>query len=208
MSKLAKTDADKWMQQALAESAKMRHAWQQTKLAALNAGLFFFNARAAVEGDFNEYLACYEDKISRTSVYRWIQFYESALEWAAQEKPSLKSKPALLLEYARKMVMQSPKPFVALMRQLGEMRKFGEYDSVKYAAQKRLSNGSQLQFEFDFSQAASALDLLMHVSEPNFIFKVPEGKTETEAARELQGKLTAALQKLDAFLADAETIET
>ena len=202
------TTANKWMQQGIAESNRCRESFEQTKIRALNAGVFFIKARTEVgDGEFSIFVARYEDRgeTTRTTVYRYIQFTECALEWAAAQHPELKNKPEALLKAAYKVVLQSPKPFVALMRQLGEMRKFGEYDSVKYATRK-LNNGSQLQFKFD--ELLAPLDHLAHFGEDNYTFIFPDGVDESQFIDEAIAKSRAVTKRLEHIKQHGRIIET
>jgi hypothetical protein len=200
------TTATKWMQQGITESHNVRKTFAQTKVHAMNAGVFFIKARKELEGtgDFNDFLATFEQNISRPTVYRYIQFTEEALAWVQSQNPSEKN-PEALLKLAYKAVLQSPKPFVALMRQLGEMRKFGEYDAVKYAT-KKLGTGPQ-QIEFEFDKVFSAVDLLAHIGDESCVVKYPEGKDETEALRELRDKMAASIKRLDMILEHGRVVE-
>jgi hypothetical protein len=188
--------ATKWMQQGITESHNVRKTFAQTKCHAMNAGVFFVKARKELEGsgDFNDFLATFEAHISRPTVYRYIQFTEAALAWAQAEHPAEKN-PEALLKLAYKIVLQSPKPFVALMRQLGEMRKFGEYDSVKYATKKL--NAGTAQIEFAFDDLLAPLDHLAHFGDENYTFKYPEGRDETEVLDEAIAKTRAVLTRLE-----------
>lgn len=196
------------MQQGITESRRCRDAFEETKIRALNAGVFFIKARAEVgEGEFNNLILRYEERqeIGRSTVYRYIQFTEGALEWAAAEHPELRNKADALLKAAYKVVLQSPKAFVALMRQLGEMRKFGEYDSVKYATRKL---GSPTQIEFHFDKVFGAVDLLSHLGDANYQICFPTDKDETEALKELRDKLRAGVERLDQIIERGHIIET
>jgi hypothetical protein len=202
------SNADKWIRNAITESALAKKSFEATKVHALNAGWNFIQARIVCERDgsnFTELLAHHEKQISQASAYRYMQFAESALEWAAAEQPSLKGKPAELLKAAYKVVLQSPKPFIALMRQLGEMRKFGEYDAVKYATRK-LGTGQQIEFSFD--KVSSTLDLLTHLGDPNYVMTFGEGVDEVAAIEQLEVQFETALEKLRAHKQARVPIET
>jgi hypothetical protein len=184
------------MQQGITESHNVRKTFAQTKLHAMNAGVFFIKARKELEGtgDFNDFLATFEQNISRPTVYRYIQFTESAIEWVQAEHPAEKN-PDSLLKLAYKVVLQSPKPFIALMRQLGEMRKFGEYDAVKYATKKL--NGGNAQIEFKFDELLAPLDHLAHFGEDKFTFTYPAGRDEAEVLDEAIAKTRTVLTRLE-----------
>jgi len=60
------------------------------------------------------------------------------------------------------MVMQSPKGFVALCRELKLMRKFGEYDSVAYALSKQGRENRERQLElFSYEECTNHLHSLL-----------------------------------------------
>lgn len=185
-------NAHKWMERGIAESESCRKSFEATKIHAMNAGFAFIKAREALEGEFVAYIGKYEHLVSQTTVYRYITFVECAIEWARAQNPQMKTDEELL-KAAYKVVLQSPKPFIALMRQLGEMRKFGEYDAVKYATRKL---GNPEQIEFTFSTVFSAVDTLSHLGDENYQINYPEGKEPLEALTELEAKLEHALQRV------------
>lgn len=199
------TSTAKWMERGIAESTACRKAFSDTKLHAMYAGHAFAQARQTMPGEFVDYLATFSDRVSKTTVYRYIEFYEAALNWAAEANPQLRDDPEALFRAATSVVLQSPKPFIALMRQLGDMRKFGEYDAVKYATKKLA--GASSQIEFDFDKVFSAVDLLAHIGEDNYVIKYPENKDETEALRELRDKMAASVKRLDQIIEHGRVVE-
>lgn len=203
------TNASKWMQEGITQARRCRDAFEETKIRALNAGVLFAKARQEVgEGEFSIFVARYEDRqeTTRTTVYRYIQFSEGVLEWAKAEHPELVNKPEALLKAAYKVVLQSPKSFVALMRQLGEMRKFGEYDAVKYATRK-LGNGNTAQIEFKFDELLAPLDHLCHFGEDNYTFIYPAGVDESQFIDEAIAKGKAVVARLEAIKQHGRIIE-
>ena len=123
--------ADKWIQKALEQHQQFAANFQRAKECALNAGFFFLQAQnSAAHGDFGALIERYSEKISSRTVYRYIEFASEVIEWVKAEFPGIANNkiPAA----AMKMVLKSPKGYVALCRQLELMRKFGEYDEVKY----------------------------------------------------------------------------
>jgi hypothetical protein len=195
---LPSTNADNWMIKGIAESNAGQKRFRETKVHAMNAGMCFIRAREAVkEGNFELFLETFLSRISRRTVYCHMAFVQAALEWAAAEKPELASEPTRLFEHAKTMVMMSPKPFVALMRQIGEMRKFGEYDAVKYQTRNLLGDGGR-QMELDFAKVCSSIDLLSRIDEASFTWELPEGKDRGAALEEIEVKLETALVKVRA----------
>ena len=108
------------------------------------------------------------------------------IEWVKAEQPQIEGMENILAA-GIKMVLQSPKGYVALFRQLGEMRKFGEYDEVKYRTRKLLGDGKQLSFSFD------ELSAHIKVFATDFKLELPEGKDEATALTELETELETAL---------------
>lgn len=194
----------KWFERGIAESENCRKSFKQTKIHAMNAGMAFAKARETLEGEFVAYLAKYEHVVSKTSVYRYMEFFETAMAWAADQNPALKNNQADWVKAAYDVVLQSPKPFIALMRQLGEMRKFGEYDSVKYAT-KKLTGAPQIEFSFD--ELLAPLDHLVHFGEENYTFKFPEGRDESEFIDEALEKFRAVVKRLEQVKAHGRIIE-
>jgi hypothetical protein len=199
-------NSHKWMERGIVESESCRKSFKATKIHAMNAGHAFAKAREGLDGEFVAYLAKYEHQVSKTTVYRYMEFFEAALAWAADQNPQLKNKPDELLKSAYEVVLQSPKPFIALMRQLGDMRKFGEYDSVKYAT-KKLSAGSNAQIEFAFDDVFSTVDILSHLGDENYQINYPEGKDSVEALTELEAKLDSALTRVRQIKQHGRVIE-
>ncbi len=155
------TTADKFLREGIREAIGARKNFQAMNLHMINAGEFFIQARESCgEGNFSLLLDSYKEEIGRTTVYKFIGYVEWGLELAATDSPKLTGNRAKLLEHLKHMVVQSPKPLVAILRALenGEgqplMRPFGEYDAVKYARGKLLGDP---QIEFDFGKAFSAI---------------------------------------------------
>jgi len=75
------------------------------------------------------------------------------------------------------------------------MRKFGEYDEVKYKSKKLLGNGVG-QIEFDFDKLAASVEVLTHFGDKNYAFKYPEGADEYQYINDVETKLEAALKRV------------
>ena len=189
MSNLATTS--KYIAQGIAEHGAFTKAFKSAKQHALNAGFYFLSAQATTD-DFESLIVQHSDKISRAAVYRYMQFTREALEWAAAEHPKLIKDNAKLLVLALDMVMKSPKGYIALNRELGLMRKFGEYDEVRYR-EKKLSTG---QIEFDFAKLTTVLDQLARFGDENVTFKFPNGADEGQCIDEAIAKTEAVLNRL------------
>lgn len=195
MAKLTPTThADKWLKQGIEESALARRKFRECWSHMLNAGMFFLKAQESCkEGNFELLLETYEADVSRATVYRHMAATRDAMEWAAASNPALKNDPTRLFEQAKKMVLQSPREFVAICRQLGEMRKFGEYDAIKYARRKLL--GDEQQMELDFGKARASLEILERIDQIEFT-NLPDGVTIETALDEVEHKLENALEKV------------
>ena len=199
----ARGAADKWMLEGVREHEQFQRAFQSAKEHALNAGIFFQSAQANFEhGEWDNFIAGYSHKISRATIYRYLQFAQEVLEWAKSENPKLVGMEKLSAA-AREMVLQSPKGLVALCRELKLMRKFGEYDEVKYRARKLLGDGGA-QIEFEFEAAEKTLQMLC---DPKVHFKFPEGTDEAVALTELQGTLKSASLRVSSRLRELNAIK-
>lgn len=173
--------AQKWFDAGLDEANKFISTWRKARAHVANAGFLFMRAReACAEGNWLFLLQTNASKMKPRTVQFYIQLAEAALAWALVTSPGLTG--AKLEEAAREVMMESPKPLVALLRDLKELRPFGEYDAIKYRL-KKIGNGSE-QMELNFEKVFSTFDALEH----DFVFTLPEGKSEAEALRELKEK--------------------
>lgn len=184
--------ANRWFAEGVKCHQIFNRAFKQARENAINAGFFFMSARELVpHGEWSMFCELHAQEIPERTVRFYLQLAESAIEWVKSEQPGLK-KISEVHAAAREMVMQSPKPLVALCRELGHLRKFGEYDAVKYA-QKKLGSG---QLELDFEKISSSLDLLTHFGEANVQLIFPEGKDQEQALAEVETKLETALLRV------------
>lgn len=198
--------AHKWFAKGVEKSAKFRRDFIELRRTMMDAAFCFIEARECIgHGNWLDFLELHKAEIAPRTVQFWIAMAEQAIEWVKEAQPTLKSLTELH-KAAREIVIQSPKPLVALLRDLREMRKFGEYDAVKYAAQKRLLNNGQI--EFDFAAVLEPLDALCHFGDSKYSFVYPEGKDETEFIGELETKLDAALTRVRQIKQHGRVIET
>jgi len=177
----------KYIEQGIAQHQQFVAAFRKAKESALNAGFFFLAAQEAADhGDFESVLLKYEEQCSKTTIYRYIDFAKEVIE-AVRATLSASATAEELLAAGKAMVLQSPKGYIALCRQLQLMRKFGEYDKVKYKTRKVLGDGKQIEFSFD--------ELAAHIKvfTTDFRITLPEGKDEATALTELETELEAAL---------------
>lgn len=207
MTKLATNEtAIRWMDEGIKQAQMGRASFLKYKECTLNAAFFFFSARQSLpDGAWGEFLIGYDHKIAARTVRFYVQVAEAAIEWVKKKSPGITGVEKIM-KAAKEMALQSPKPFVALLREEGFMRKFGEYDSVKYATTKRLGNGGS-QIEFEFTAVASSLDLLTHLGDENYQFIYPEDKNTTEALAELETKLETALTRVRTIKQHGRVIE-
>lgn len=191
--------ARRWCDYAINESAAFRIAWQRTRHHALSAGCFFIRARAlCTDGQWLGLLQENAARIKPRTVQFWMQLSSEALQWAAEARPGLKG--AKLEKFAiREVMLMSPKPLVALLRDLRELRPFGEYDAVKYAQRKLGAGAANGQFEFAFTDLIAPLDPFLHLDEPNARIIFPEGADQKQCVADIKAKLHAALAKVEAF---------
>lgn len=187
------TSAQRWFDEGINEAGKFHSAFRKARGHVAYAGFNFMRARAACkEGEWLIMLEMYREKIKPRTVQFYIQLAEASLEWTRHEHPKLTG--AKLEEEACKVMMDSPKPLIALLRDLREMRPFGEYDAIKYALRKRIGGA---QMELNFGKVFSAFEALEH----EFVLtELPEGKSEAEALRELKEKCDRVSAKLSAQL--------
>jgi hypothetical protein len=184
------------MQLGIEQASLARRAFRQLNLHMLNAGVAFIRARDAAT-DFAALVESYQSQISRASVYRYMAYAEAIIAQAAASKPELKDTDQLL-EYARDMVIQSPRPLVAVLRADGALRKFGEYDSVRYQRKKL---GIPKPIVLRWATVMDHLDALARIGEDHSVrVAVPDGTDERESLRVLRDRLQAALAALDQHL--------
>ncbi|MDE2019382.1 MAG: hypothetical protein KGJ13_03475 [Patescibacteria group bacterium] len=188
-------NASKWMVDAIKLHNKFRQNFQASKEAALFAGIFFGKAQAECEhGAWGEMMEAYCGEISETTIRRYIEFADQVLGWVKSQNPKILSEEQLLRE-AKAFVLQSPKGYISLLRQVGEMRKFGEYDEVKYRQRKMLGS---TQIEFNFTDSVKHIEALTHLGEENYNFVMPEDSDPDQFLGDLETKLETALDRVRA----------
>lgn len=173
-----------------------RRTFRQLNLHMLNAGVAFIRARDAAT-DFAALVESYKSQISRASVYRYMAYAEAILAQATEARPDLAGSTDRILEYARDMVIQSPRPLVAVLRADGALRKFGEYDAVRYQRRKL---GMPRPIVIRWPAIMDHLDALLRISDQSVRLAVPDGTTERESLRVLRDRLQSALHALDQHL--------
>ena len=118
-------------------------------------------------------------ELRQTTVGCYMDLSRDALMWTSDMHPQVTDRTKQEAIATTVMIM-SPRPFVALLRNLQQMRPFGEYDAVKYRDSKRLGNGEQL--ELNFEKLMASFDVM---DRDDVVLKVPEGKDEAEAWAEI-----------------------
>lgn len=202
MSKI-ESKAHGFFLQGCQKHAAFERGLKQVRRDGIDAAFYFVSAREAIDhGQWLNFLDLHKERIAPRTVQFYCKLAEEAIAWVREAQPQLKTITDVQAA-AREMVMQSPKPLVALCRELGFMRKFGEYDAVKYQ-QKKIGNG---QIEFNFKDVFSTVDLLTHFGDENFNVIYPEGKDELEAITELENKLETALQRVRQIKKNGRVIE-
>ena len=183
------------MAQGVTCHERFKRVFEEAKANALKAGYFFSEAQKSVErGDWEPLIERYGGQISRTTIYRYIEFSEEVFAWVRAENPKLIGQDKMIAA-AQKMVLRSPKGYIALCRQLELMRKFGEYDEVKY----RMKKLGTKQMEFEFADLAMSIDHLTHLGDAHYNFKFPEGQDEAAFIEEVETKLETALKRVRAL---------
>lgn len=190
--------------EALKKNDAFIRGMKQVRRDLVDAAFYFLQARQCFEhGEWGTFCAMYKDRISDRTIRSYCQMAEAAIEWVREAQPALKSVIEIQAA-AREIMLQSPKQLVGICREVGFMRKFGEYDAVKYQ-QKRIGNGNQI--EFNFEQVVSSLDVLTHFGDSNYSFVYPDGKDEVEFMGEVEAKLEAALRRVREIKKHGRVIE-
>ncbi len=197
MSKPAKSnlsEAARWFLAGVKCGAEFLELWKRARANCVNSGFNFLKARSLCnDGEWLLLLQDYSATIKPRTVQFYMQFAEAALAWAKEQRPDLAG--TKLQEFALKQVMlMSPKPLVALLRELRELRPFGEYDAVKYANKKLADADGQI--EFHFADVLKPLDTLLHFGEAGFNFVYPEGADTVEFMTSVERKLETALARV------------
>lgn len=178
-------------------------AWEEAlghavkaKERAFDSGAHFAAAKSnSQHGEFEEYILTAKDRISRPQVFRCIEFFEHCLQWAENEFPDTKG--PILIAHARALVMRSPKPWTAMLREMKLVDQIGAYDPDAYAEKKRNQrlNGGQLEFHFRYEETLKHLD---HFLQDDCI------DLEKSSIDAYVKKLEAALQKARALTSTIE----
>jgi hypothetical protein len=127
------------------------------------------------------------------------------MDWVIRNNPAEATTLDKIEQIACDMVMHSPKPMVALLRELGEVREFGEYDSVKYHSKNITTDSNQV--EFKFVSSITTLDMLTKIGDADFNLVFPEDRKPAECLTELESKLETALEKVRAMKNAGQVVE-
>ncbi len=193
MSKPQLPLADKLFTAGLAEHGRFLSTFKKARGHVSDAGWYFTRAREACpEGEWGYLMNCHAQEIRPRTVQFYMQLTDACIEWVKEKMPGTKADK--VQDACREIMMQSPKPLIALLRDLRLMLPFGEYDAIAYRAGKELAN--QRQLELDFTKVIASFDALDHIGESNFTLTVPQGTTEQQALAELERRLSNALDKI------------
>jgi len=142
------TAANGLMEKALEHQEGFEVRQREAKAHAATCGWYLLQAKAKVgEGAWVDYIACFADRISRMSAWRYMQFAQEVMAWAGDDRPALSS-PVALLNHGIEIAMESPRTFTQILRESRLMRRFGEYDPERYAAKKVSDGGGQMELDF------------------------------------------------------------
>jgi hypothetical protein len=179
----------------LDKARKFDRDMKQLRRDGIDAAFSFMAARELVaQGEWGLFCEVHAENISPRQIRFWCQLGEEAIAWVRSSNPKLNTVSEIQAA-ARDLVMQSPKPLIALCRELGHMRKFGEYDAIRYATKKL--GGGTAQIEFKFDELLAPLDHLAHFGEDKFTFTYPAGRDEAEVLDEAITKTRAVLERLE-----------
>ena len=191
--------------EAIKKHAAFERGLKQIRADAMDAAFMFVQSRELIpHGEWGAYLELHAERIAPRTVRFYINLAEQAIAWAKDDAPRLKTI-SEVHAHARNMVMQSPKPLVALCRELGFMRKFGEYDAVKYRERRA---GLAAQIEFNFDHVFSAVDMLSHLGDENFSIVYADDQDSEQALGQLETKLETALARVRDVRKNGRPIET
>jgi len=165
---------------------------------AMQAGWCFLQARACLgHGGWSDWCAGYKDQISGRTIRRYMLFTSRAMERVAQKNPALVEDEEELYRTTKEAVLLSPKELVEVCREVGLMRKFGEYDAMKYR-QRKIEKGPA-QLEFDFTLARMGLAHLCAIGEAP-----AELRPKRAELQQLREGLVAALRQVNSLLGEVE----
>lgn len=168
----------------------------KAKFSAAVTGYYFLEAkRHTRHGDWEDF--CAANNVARTTADRYAAFAEFVLSQGALDMPGLDDE-ARLLERGINAVMDTPKPWTALLRYAGMIEKQGQYDPERYQSQKARGGAPGRQLEFDFGAAVSTVRTLRRVDE----FDLDRGNLVA-----LREELAAALAAVEARLQNIGAIE-
>jgi len=182
-------EAVKWL-------GRSRYDLQRAKFSAAVTGYFVLEAkRSCKPGDWED--LCSANNVAVTTANRYAAFAEFVLAQGALEMPGLDNE-SKLLERGINAVMDSPKPWTALLRYTGMVAKQGQYDPDRYQ-QRKCGCPEAGQLEFDFGTVVSSVRTLSRldeyaISQPHLV--------------QLREELVAALEAVDRKIRDLNgTIE-
>lgn len=158
MKNIAVDKATELMVKGIEHHRLFREKAAELKVAAANAGWFFMLAKEKVpHGDWMTFMGGFQHELSHTTAWRYMQFTEEIMRWAAEARPDLKTQEELL-QIGVDLALKSPRGITAILRATGDMEKFGEYDPERYQEKKERTPEQQLEIQFtDTVRAVSRL---------------------------------------------------
>ena len=202
-------DATRHFLKGLEKHAAFNRGLKQLRRDAIEAGFYFLQARSDFpHGDWEIFLNGYAKQISKSSVRFYMELADLSLRWARYKHGEI-TDPEALREKAIELVLVSPKPIIALARELGHMLKFGGYfeDDYQEAKKKKLRRQEQAEFEWDFQPISKALAQLRYFGDEKHHFIFEAGIDRLAALRQAKADCETALEKLNAALAAEPAIE-
>ncbi len=205
MNQIANTlkEVQNWFNAGVEEAERFKQDWARARARAINSGFLFLKARSLCPpGEWELFTENNSALIKPRTVRFYMQLATAALEWAREQNPKLTGEKAQAFAI-REVMLMSPKPLIALLRDLRELRPFGEYDAIKHA-QKKLRTG---QIEFAFTDLLAPLEALSRFGDENCTFTFPEGRDELSVITEVEAKLEAALARVRQMKKHGRVIE-
>lgn len=165
---------------------------RNAKVAAIEAGVSFIRAKSLCKhGQWEELVQRSSQKISMRQVQRCMEFAVYMLDEARRADPSLTE--ATLKSAAIKLVMRSPKPFTALLREMKLVTQVGAYDPERHQELEREHRMAAVQIEFRFEEFERHVVAL--ATAPNV------EELAASSLSKLEIKLEAALDRIRGLLA-------
>jgi hypothetical protein len=176
--------------QCMAEGVKWlvrsKYDLQRAKFSAAVTGYYFLQAkRNTKDGDWGD--VCAAHQVARTTADRYASFAEFVVAQGGLDMPGLDDE-SRLLERGINAVMDSPRPWTALLRYAGMVEKQGQYDPERYQQRKTERGDQPAQLEFDFGAIMQSVRVIRTIDADHV------GRSNLVALRE---ELASALASVD-----------